>query len=123
MVYVPSYNPWDAYGSAVQPYPGFSLLGALDSFAGSGLVQFGVGIAMAAFHAYGIWLDELGRSTGWADGILFHHSAYSSQSTTVAHWGSRREALPGADEPGKYGGYERARLSQSRGNYGGQVNR
>ncbi len=122
MVYVPSYNPWDAYGAPVQPYPGFSLLGALDSFAGSGLVQFGVGIAMAAFMHTGFgwmsWaLDWLG------DGILFHHSAYSSQSTTVAHWGSRRGGASWGGRTGQYGGYERARLSQSRGNYGGQVNR
>jgi hypothetical protein len=86
VVYVPAYNPWDAYGQPISPYPGFSLLGALQSFAGSGVLQFGMGIAMTAFMHTGFgWLswalDWLGSS------ILFNHSSYSSRSTSVARWG------------------------------------
>jgi Protein of unknown function (DUF3300) len=85
VVYVPAYNPWDVYGQPVQPYPGFSLLGSLESLAGSGPVKFGLGIAMSAFsHTPFGW-------AGWAlnwltQSILFNHSNYTSQSTTVAHW-------------------------------------
>ena len=86
VVYVPAYNPWDVYGQPVQPYPGFSLLGALNSFAGSGAVRFGLGIALQAFsHTPFGW-------AGWAlnwltSSIFFHQSPYTSQSTSVAHWG------------------------------------
>src|SRR5580698_3854551 len=48
VVYVPSYNPWTAYGAPVSPYPGFSFadaLGAVGSVLGEGL-RFGAGIGM-----------------------------------------------------------------------------
>jgi hypothetical protein len=97
VVYVPSYNPWDVYGQPVQPYNGFSLLGTLGSIAssfagsaggsagGSGPLSYGLGIAMQAFsHTPWGW-------AGWAlnwltNSVLFNHSTYASQSTTVAHW-------------------------------------
>jgi hypothetical protein len=85
VVYVPAYNPWDVYGQPIQPYSGFSLLGSLESLAGSGPVRFGLGIAMSAFsHTPFGW-------AGWAlnwltQAILFHNNNYTSQSTTVAHW-------------------------------------
>src|SRR5579863_684980 len=87
-VYVPQYNPWDAYGEPVQPYSGFSLsglFGSIGSVLGSGLLNYGPGIAMGAFShtPWGIlsWaLDWLGNS------VLFNHSSYYSHSTSVAHW-------------------------------------
>ncbi len=87
VVYVPAYNPWDVYGEPVTPYRGFSLLGSLESLAGSAPVKFGLGMAMSAFSHTGFgwagWaLDWLTRS------VLFHQSNYTSHSTTVAHWGS-----------------------------------
>jgi len=86
VVYVPAYNPWDVYGQPVAPYPGFSILGALGSVFGGSPVQFGLGIAMAAFeHTPFGWLgwglDWLGHA------IFFNHSPYFSHSTTVADWG------------------------------------
>jgi len=98
VVYVPAYNPWDVYGQPVQPYPGFSLIGALDSFAGSAPVRFGLGIALQAFsHTPFGW-------AGWAlnwltSSIFFHQSPYTSQSTTVARWGG-----PGGGYYGSQGG-------------------
>jgi len=85
MVYVPAYNPWDVYGQPVSPYPGFSLLGALGSFAGSGPVRFGLGIAMSAFtHTSFGWI---GWGLDWlSQSVLFHHANYYSNSTTVARW-------------------------------------
>lgn len=88
VVYVPSYNPWDAYGEPVAPYHGFSLLGALGSiasFAGSGLLHYGPGIAMGAF-SHTPW-GMLAWGLDWlANSVLFNHSNYNSQSQTVAHW-------------------------------------
>ncbi|MGA2673761.1 MAG: DUF3300 domain-containing protein [Terracidiphilus sp.] len=108
VVYVPAYNPWDVYGQPVAPYPGFSLLGSLGSFAGSAPVRFGMGIAMAAFnHSPFGWmswaLDWLSQS------VLFHHANYSSQSTTVAHSDSPRG--------GPAGRYNRSQSSQPQTSY------
>jgi hypothetical protein len=94
VVYVPAYNPWGVYGQPVSPYPGFSLLGALGSFAGAALgasfgaspVSFGLGIAMAAFsHMSFGWL---GWGLSWlTNAILFNHSNYYTHSASVADWG------------------------------------
>jgi hypothetical protein len=98
VVYLPAYNPWSAYGQPIQPYRGFSLVGALGSFFGSGAgsgfgsgfgsgaVRFGLGIAMSAFsHSSFGWL---GWGLDWlTHSLLFHNSNYYSHSTTVADWG------------------------------------
>jgi Protein of unknown function (DUF3300) len=86
VVYVPMYNPWGVYGQPVAPYPGFSLFGALQSLAGSGVVRYGLGIAMGAFsHTPFGWA---GWALNWlASNILFHQSPYYSRSTSVAHRG------------------------------------
>ncbi|MGA8303350.1 MAG: DUF3300 domain-containing protein, partial [Thermoplasmata archaeon] len=101
VVYVPSYNPWDAYGAPVQPYSGFSLLGALGSigsYAGSALLHYGPGIAMGAFRATP-W-GALAWGLDWlANTVLFNHSNYSSHSTSVAHWN-----LPSRSPRGFQGG-------------------
>ena len=123
LVYLPAYNPWAVYGQPIQPYRGFSLLGALGSFLGSGAgsgfgsgaVRFGLGIAMAAFnHSPFGWL---GWGLDWlAHSLLFHNSNYYSHSTTVADWGlphggprafSQRASMAygGGYRPG--GGYQR----------------
>jgi hypothetical protein len=88
IVYVPAYNPWAVYGQPVTPWPGFSLFGALESVGGT-LLRFGSGVGMGAFthtpFGWGLWaLDWLAQS------IFFNHSAYSSQSTSVSHFGSYR---------------------------------
>lgn len=85
MVYVPTYNPWTAYGAPVSPYPGFSLLGAIANVAGVLPLRFGLGIAMSSFTQPWGWLawglDWLGHA------LLFNHSDYYSHSNTVADWG------------------------------------
>jgi hypothetical protein len=89
VVYVPAYNPWDVYGQPVQPYPGFSLLGALQSIAGSAPLKYGLGIAMAAFnHTSFGWM---GWALNWlTQSVLFNGNNFASQSTSVAHWASPR---------------------------------
>jgi hypothetical protein len=85
-VYVPTYNPWSVYGEPVDPYPGFSLLGAIGSFLGDSPVQFGLSFAMNAFmHTpWGI----LGWGLDWfAHSVLFDHDCYYTHSRSVADWG------------------------------------
>jgi hypothetical protein len=90
VVYVPTYNPWTVYGEQVSPYPGFSLLGAVQSFLGSSPINYGLGIAMSAFsHTPWGWLAW---GINWlAQALLFHQSDYYSHSSTVADWGFRHE--------------------------------
>lgn len=85
VVYVPAYNPWAVYGEPVNPYPGFSLLGAIADIAGALPLRYGLGIAISAFtQPWGFlaWgLDWLGHA------LMFQDSAYFSHSRTVADWG------------------------------------
>ena len=86
MAYVPTYDPWQVYGQPISPYPGFSLIGALGSFFGSSPIQYGLGFAMTAFEHTPFGLLAWGLD--WlAHAILFDHSNYYSQSTSVADWG------------------------------------
>ena len=92
VVYVPTYNPWTVYGEQVSPYPGFSLLGAVESFLGSSPINYGFGIAMSAFRATP-W-GWLAWGLNWlAQSVLFNQSDYSSHSTSVADWGFRHDEL------------------------------
>lgn len=128
VVYVPTYNPWQVYGQPVQPYPGFSLIGAIGaigSFFGSSVVQYGPGIAMSAFM--GTPFGLLGWGIDWlAHAILFNHGDYFTHSRSVADWGFPRggpRAYPGRPEWGRGGdrygwshdGYNRAGSGYNRG--------
>jgi hypothetical protein len=86
LVSVPTYNPWDVYGSPIAPYPGFSLVGALGSFIGDLPIQYGLSFALGAFNRtpFGLlsWgLDWLGHA------VLFNHSGYFTSSASVRDWG------------------------------------
>lgn len=134
VVYVPAYNPWAAYGAPIAPYPGFSFIGALGSFFGTGL-RFGSGIAMSAFDQtpFG-WI---GWGLSWlAHAVFFHHSTYFTQSPTVADWGFPhggpraygggwgrgygRYARPGEFARSNYARGAPARAPQTYGGYGHQ---
>ena len=87
-VYVPTYDPWTAYGDQVPAYPGFNFLSTVGSFIGPA-VQFGMSFGMGAFmHTpYGLlaWgLDWLGHS------ILFNHNDYWTHSGEMRDWGFPR---------------------------------
>ena len=86
VVYVPQYNPWAAYGQPVDPYPGFNVLGAIGSFVGDALLQWGPGIAMQAFAVtpFG-WL---GWGLDWlAHAIFFGGDVWCTHSGSVHDWG------------------------------------
>lgn len=124
VVYVPTYNPWLAYGQPVSPYPGFSFFGALGSFLGSSL-QYGLGFGMTAFSHSPFGLLSWGLD--WlANTVLFNHSSYVSHSNSVADWGFPHggpRAYPGG-AMARYGnGYNRpyARPEQGYGRGAGQA--
>src|SRR5579864_4825812 len=104
VVYVPTYNPWTVYGEQVSPYPGFSLLGAVESFLGSSPINYGFGIVMSAFsHTPWGWLAW---GLNWlAQSVLFNQSDYYSHSATVADWGFRHEGLHAFAGMGGFGGH------------------
>jgi hypothetical protein len=119
VVYVPTYNPWTSYGQPVSPYPGFSLTNALQSVANSGLFQNGLSFAMSAFShtPFGI--------AGWAlnwltSSILFHQSPYTSQSTSVAHWGGNGSYGGGINRtPNGFGGSQQGGINRTPNGFGG----
>lgn len=124
VAYVPAYNPWVSYGTPIAPYPGFSysmlnMLGGFGAHYGFGGLQFGAGIAMAAFeHVPWGWM---GWGLSWlTHSVLFNHSDYSTHSASVADWGFphggprahgwRGNAGPGHPEPyTRAGGYGNGR--------------
>ena len=86
VVYVPQYNPWEAYGQPVDPYPGFNVLGEIGSAIGNAFLQFGPGIAMNAFSAtpFG-WL---GWGLDWLSHAIFcGGDLWSTHSGSVRDWG------------------------------------
>jgi Protein of unknown function (DUF3300) len=88
-VYVPEYNPWNVYGAPIAPYPGYSVMGGLGAFFGGfggAMVQFGPGIALAAFDRFPFGF--LGWGLSWfSHAIFFNHGAYYTHSASVADWG------------------------------------
>jgi Protein of unknown function (DUF3300) len=121
VVYVPTYNPWTVYGEQVSPYPGFSLLGAVESFLGSSPIKYGLGIAMGAFsHTPWGWLAW---GLNWlAQSVLFNQSNYYSQSNTVADWGFRRDGLHAYAGRGGFARHSYDRTSDGFHRFGGGYN-
>jgi len=84
VVYVPTYNPWYAYGAPVDPWPGFAVLGAMGEFG----VRFGPGLVMSAFTAMP-W-GWLGWGLSWLGSCLFFdHGGYYPHGTGLRDWGLR----------------------------------
>jgi Protein of unknown function (DUF3300) len=109
-VYVPTYNPWAAYGEPVSPYPGFSLLGTVGNFLGSAVLRYGFGVALSAF-AHTPW-GWLAWGLDWlAHSLMFHQSAYSSHSLSVAHWGLPHHGFYAYPA---HGGFNRMRQENAR---------
>jgi hypothetical protein len=117
-VYVPSYNPWYAYGAPIAPYPSFEF-GNSGLYIGGG-IDYGLRFAMQPFYGYGFgwggWgLDWMGSA------VMFHNGCYWSHSREMRDWGFRygasRWAGGGRGWYGRgYGGRDYARF----GNYHNQ---
>jgi len=122
VVYVPTYNPWTVYGEQISPYPGFSLLGGVQSLLGSSPISYGLGVAMNAFsHTPWGWLAW---GLNWfAQSVLFNQSNYYSHSNTVADWGFRHDGLHAYAGRGAFAGHSYDRSSEGFRRFGGGYNR
>ena len=90
---MPQYNPWEAYGQPVDPYPGFNVLGEIGSFVGNALLSWGPGIAMDAFSVtpfgwLGWGLDWFSHAIFFGDDVWCTHS-YEMRDWGFAHGGGR----------------------------------
>jgi len=121
VVYVPTYNPWTVYGDQVSPYPGFSLLGGVESFLGSSPIEYGLGIAISAFtQAPWGWLAW---GLNWmAQSVLFNESDYYSHSTSVADWGFRHDGMRAFAGRGGFARQRYGRTSDGFRRFGGGYN-
>ena len=92
MVYVPSYNPWTAYGEsgdALSRIFAAECAGIFFRLRRLALLRlrFGLGIAMGAFTHMKLGLAGMGIELAGADDLLLHQSNYFTQSTSVLDWG------------------------------------
>jgi hypothetical protein len=115
VVYVPSYNPWYAYGAPIAPYPTFEF-GNWGLYIGSG-IEYGLAFTLDAFLRFPFGLAAWGCD--WlGGGILFNHDSYWTHSREVRDWGfehggRRWDGGRGWGGRGGYGGRDMARF----GNY------
>ncbi len=85
VVYVPTYNPTVVYGAPVPVYPGYST-GAMVA---TGLLSFGVGIAVGAAISGGGGCCGWGYNSwgcGWNNStVVYNHNTYVSNSNTFVN--------------------------------------
>ncbi len=85
VVYVPTYNPTVVYGAPVAVYPGYST-GAMVA---TGLISFGVGIAVGAAISGGGGCCGWGYNSwgcGWHNNtVVYNHNTYISNSNTFVN--------------------------------------
>ncbi len=85
VVYVPTYNPTVVYGAPVAAYPGYST-GAMVA---TGLLSFGVGIAVGAAISGGGGCCGWGYNSwgcGWNNStVVYNHNTYISNSNTFVN--------------------------------------
>jgi hypothetical protein len=109
VVYVPTYNPWAAYGRPIVAYPGYEPLDAVGAVIGATVnfgLQFAVGAFLAPFNLLGWGLDWFGHA------ILFDHDVWCTHSYEVHDWGFSHGG------PRAFGRGEWARGGYGRGGYG-----
>jgi hypothetical protein len=99
VVYVPSYDPWVAYGAPVPQYPGY-WFGAGGGYYGGAFLRFGPAVAIGAFAPFG-WF---GWGVDWfSHALLFNHGFYCTHSYEVRDWGFAHggpRGFRGWDRPG-----------------------
>ncbi|TBU70017.1 DUF3300 domain-containing protein [Serratia marcescens] len=89
-IYVPHYDPWEAYGTPIQAYPSYqyqpSGYSGGDMLA-AGVISFGVGIAVASLlnqHNSG-WHNWDMRWDDRRQPVVYRNAPYVSHSTTVVN--------------------------------------
>jgi hypothetical protein len=81
VVYVPTYDPWYAYGAPIAPYPGFYF----DSYY-RGYYGFGPGVYLDSWLGWNWGWGGWGLSW-WDNCVLYHNNFYWSRSPWVHDWG------------------------------------
>lgn len=88
VVFVPYYNPWRIYGGWVSPYGGYYVAPAPPGVVlGLGIGFAAVGISLGLFAHYGWGYNSW--SPNWRGGVVvYNHTTYISNSTTVINRGN-----------------------------------
>ncbi|KAG8526079.1 uncharacterized protein KY384_000071 [Bacidia gigantensis] len=91
VVYVPTYDPWLAYGYAIPVYPGWYPYGGL--YVNRPGISFGIGFGVGAFLGFGWGWNHWGAD--WHHNtIIYNHNTYINRSntnnTTFNHYGGYR---------------------------------
>jgi hypothetical protein len=82
VVYVPTYDPWEVYGSPVAPYPGFEYYGPT----WDGYFGFGPAIYLNAWSGWNWGWGGWGLDW-WGCSIRYHNDFYWTRSHSVRDWG------------------------------------
>jgi len=99
VVYVPAYNPTVVYGMPMPLYPGYVYTPPAYDVLATGLISFGVGVAVGAAldnhynWGWNAWGAHWGPSYagGWAargPGVMYRNAPYVSHSTTIINHGA-----------------------------------
>ena len=84
VVYVPEYDPWDAYGDPLPFYPGW--VGVPGAYLDGPGIAFGLGIGIGAFAGFGWGWHHWGADWHGHD-LMYDHHHYISHSPTFGHSG------------------------------------
>jgi len=98
IVYVPAYNPTVVYGMPMPLYPGYVYTPPAYDVLASGLISFGVGVAVGAAldnhynWGWNAWGAHWGPAYagGWAahgPGVMYRNAPYASHSTSIINRG------------------------------------
>ena len=98
VVYVPAYNPTVVYGMPMPLYPGYVYTPPAYDVLASGLISFGVGVAVGAAldnhynWGWNAWGAHWGPAYagGWAahgPGVMYRNAPYASHSTSIINRG------------------------------------
>lgn len=95
VLYVPYYNPWEAYGEPVPVYPGYHYAAPAGYSGGemlaTGIIGFGAGIALGALindhhHGWNDWDVHWGRhDNGRYQPVMYNNHPYVPHNTTVVN--------------------------------------
>ncbi|MDR3739222.1 MAG: DUF3300 domain-containing protein [Terracidiphilus sp.] len=82
VVYVPTYDPWEVYGSPINPYPGFAYYGPYDG----GYYGFGPAVYLDAWSGWNWGWNGWGLNW-YGHCVTYHDNFYWSRSPYMHDWG------------------------------------
>lgn len=112
IVYVPTYNPWEAYGYPIAAYPGWDYVGG--PYIERPGIFFGAGFGVGLFTGYGWGWNHWGAD--WRHHhVIYNHNTYINHSNTFVR---RNTFYHGNTTTNNYGN-TRNNSGNVRNNYGG----